>query len=350
LPNNFNQKHTPISVRFIISEQLATGNVNVLADELQSKRGFFSQTLNTFQIGVLSNGEWIGDDFLQLPDEKDYLYSAIASTKVVAFEISRSEYEVMPLELKESFISLNVQRSKWILERIKSITGKIDKVMKLDEPKFNFNENLAETKKKFPIANSDILTLLRKKTMLIHMSDTKSTTLPNSPKKTIIKYVSPFQKTEETNTFLTSTDIPVSNTMYNKGTKLQSIFYLTNRRNSTISSCPSKYFPDRSKLTHAAASKDINSLLPTFPKCKLVKPRLRSLTRLNDVDARNVTLYNDIKSSLTLKKLNQFMIGKKSINLMDPERYKVSTPNPFLIVRQPTKKFNIKLNMFNTIK
>ena len=49
-----------------------------------------STTTNTFQFGIKTENEWIGEDILILKDTP-FPFSIIAKTKVVLLEISRNE-------------------------------------------------------------------------------------------------------------------------------------------------------------------------------------------------------------------------------------------------------------------
>lgn len=305
-------------------------------DTLQSKRGFLSQTLSSYQLGIVSKGQWIEDDFILIPHQQNYLYTAIASTKVKAYEFSKIEYDVMPSELKHFFIEQCKQRMRWIMARIDSINNKLNDVIKIDDVKYD--EKVIDAKKKFPNANSDMLSLICKKSMLMEresLSLHKTSTLPSSPKRiNTFKLPSPFLPTESNTlcTFLTATDpkpLP-SKTSYHEKSKLQTIFNMTTRRSQSIATYPSKYFPDRSKLCMAATSREINKLMPTFPRTNRRKQNLQ-LDCPSCYSTQYGSLYSDIKSSLAKKNLNKFMIGKKIVNLLDldPGRYKITTPNPF---------------------
>ncbi len=70
--------------------------------KLRNKRGFMSNTVNTYQIGVISEGQWLGDEILVNPGN-GYEYSAIGSTTGSILKLPKTEYRYFNKELQELF-------------------------------------------------------------------------------------------------------------------------------------------------------------------------------------------------------------------------------------------------------
>lgn len=61
-------------------------------NRVMTKKGYISETINTFQIGIKSEKQWVGEESLVV-DQGIYLYSVIAKNKVSTLEIFTNDFK-----------------------------------------------------------------------------------------------------------------------------------------------------------------------------------------------------------------------------------------------------------------
>ncbi len=148
---------------------------------LKNKRGFMSRTLNTFQIGIISNkGEWMGEESF-MPKSLPYEYSIVAKTRVVALEIRRSEFlnQLNTKEFMMKFKKSVAERKAWINQRFKECSLRSTEVLQMNKSSHKYEENLTEYSKKFPQATNNALTNFRRN--YFKDLDPHSQTFSNNP-------------------------------------------------------------------------------------------------------------------------------------------------------------------------
>lgn len=83
--------------------------------------GVFSQTLNSFQIGMVAQGQWAGDEIMVLRDDP-FPYSVVASTVVEALALSKSDLLTkVPKEIRELIEQKASMKLEWVKKRLVEI-------------------------------------------------------------------------------------------------------------------------------------------------------------------------------------------------------------------------------------
>ena len=297
--------------KFVLDYLAVRNDTGKCADKtLQTKRGYLSRSLEKFQLGVAISGQWIGEDYLMISSNK-YLYTAIASTKVVCFEFPKENIEGLPSEIIVTLKGHILERKSWMEKRMKEVGAFVESLIK-ETQTIDFTENLVEMKKKYPLATLDILDCIRKKKL--------------SPARAEIK-----QRIEPTPTISRqSLQQSLSTLSIQKSKKLRSLFRLGEKAcMNTLDSSPQyglcKYL-ECTPLSYASSTRPLNAMFPIKPKQHIERRMFNNSTKIKPLriqeSLRNSKEYSN-------KELNSFTIGKKSKNLLPSRRDKPPTPNPF---------------------
>ena len=123
---------------------------------IKNIRHYMSESTHTFQLGLVSEQEWIGEDFLVIKNGI-YQYSVIAKTKEVeALEISKPD--MIKLSKDFDFIKHNTRkRLQWINERFNEITETCSKISKMDSQSEMIEETLSQISKQYPRATDTVI-------------------------------------------------------------------------------------------------------------------------------------------------------------------------------------------------
>ena len=284
---------------------------SVIDTSLRPKRGYLSKTLSNFQIGIYTTGQWLGDCCI-LSDDNYHLYSAVVTTaKFKCFQLSIQEYRLMPPEMKEWFVENAQGKAMWIAQRINHLMNNMNKVLMIDKPNINYNENLYDAKKKHPKASENALLSIRKKGIQTIMADNSADLL--------------FFKSA----VIVPSSLSESKKMYsisrkNSPNKMDEQKSITEFPKFSISR--SENNRNKSILHQASHTKVLDTLVPISSQDK----RVRSVTNFHFSNPRNLELDEGIAKNLAVKNLNAFTIGKKSINVLALKNAaKPPTPNPF---------------------
>ena len=128
-------------------------------------RGYMSESTNTFQLGIITEGQWIGD-FIIVDKDFIYDYNIIAKTKMKVLQISKNDILKFPEEIKNSLGKNALSKKKWIEERSNEIAKIAQQVLKLDSNSVMIEETLRDVTKKHPSAISNALSNIHKTNFL----------------------------------------------------------------------------------------------------------------------------------------------------------------------------------------
>ena len=138
--------------------------------EVRGKLGYMSNSINSFQIGLIGPGHWVGDEFLMLKNGK-YDYSVVSNSGVEALEISKQDFLAkFPKDFYDHFKANIQERYNWIMKRFSEISASSYKVSNMNKNIDKIDENFVEYKKKYPKLNQNALIRIRKKKLITEMS------------------------------------------------------------------------------------------------------------------------------------------------------------------------------------
>ncbi len=96
--------------------------------DLITNKSYFSKTTSQFQLGVLSEREWIGNE-LRFFNDRALPYSVIATKPMRVFSITKENFlENTPKDLLPYFDEISLQKCKWIQSRFDSIAKNINQM------------------------------------------------------------------------------------------------------------------------------------------------------------------------------------------------------------------------------
>ncbi len=331
----------------------ASEHANLVDVELQNKRGLLSSTFANFLIGNFSKNEWVGNDFIYSGIE-EYEYSAIATTDMLVYETTRNDISIMPFEFLNNFREGLKERQKWIRERIVENSHAISQILKKQESYMSYNETYQRVQKNFPMANKDLLLSIRKKILYKKKASKKMPELKLN-----------------TGSCLTLSENKLS-TKKNRRSRMGSL----NNLNSVTKLDSSKILQQR-KLTIDSGAESIKKLIKATKekagssssiKLPLTKTRLLLNTSIVDQqesdenDRKLIPLYTQrgrksklentpslplIDGSITCRQVDiesikkhlhtkfqqkeykNFVICRRTIEIMSKESEREKTPNPF---------------------
>lgn len=79
-----------------------------------SSKGYISETTSTFQLGIRTSGQWVGEDILVFND-LPFPFSVIAKTEVVVLAITKHDLLTkLPYEFKHMLEENAKDRNKWM--------------------------------------------------------------------------------------------------------------------------------------------------------------------------------------------------------------------------------------------
>ena len=113
--------------------------------------------MNSFQIGIKFEKQWIGEECLILNNGK-YLYSGIAKNKVSTLEINDTDFKTkFPRDYIAQLTSTSMTRYEYLIDRMKSITRSSKQIYGCVEKQGLYNEVYRNTMEKNPNASKNIL-------------------------------------------------------------------------------------------------------------------------------------------------------------------------------------------------
>jgi hypothetical protein len=101
-------------------------------DYVENKNGYFSKTTNSFQIGIVSKGDWAGDELFVFKD--DFLpFTVEAKGEVEVYQLRwNTEYKVFPRDIMDSLTDKARKKMVWAKQRFVQICSEMERVAKWD--------------------------------------------------------------------------------------------------------------------------------------------------------------------------------------------------------------------------
>ncbi|CDW88887.1 UNKNOWN [Stylonychia lemnae] len=149
-----------LSSKVPIIQKFNRGSQNQLfqKDLLQNK-SYFSKTTSTFQLGLISQKEWIGDE-IKFFNDRPIPYSVIATKPLKVFCLSKEDfYSKMPKDLMPYFDDQAHNKVKWLEKRFYEIAKSLNKLK--DNYFETLNEQSNEVQRQYPQARSHALHTIR---------------------------------------------------------------------------------------------------------------------------------------------------------------------------------------------
>lgn len=124
---------------------------------MMSNKGYISETTSTFQLGLRTSGQWVGEDILILND-LPFPFSIIAKTEVVALSISKQDLQSkIPSEFRHMLEENAKDRNKWLQKRIREITKTSQIIYQQDYKQTVYDKVLNQLISRHPQAISNAL-------------------------------------------------------------------------------------------------------------------------------------------------------------------------------------------------
>ena len=125
--------------------------------KMMSNKGYISETTSTFQLGLRTSGQWVGEDILILND-LPFPFSIIAKTEVVALAISKQDLQSkIPSEFRHMLEENARDRNKWLQKRIREITKTSHIIYSQDHKQTVYDKVLNQLISRHPQAISNAL-------------------------------------------------------------------------------------------------------------------------------------------------------------------------------------------------
>ena len=121
--------------------------------------GYFSRTLNSFQIGIVEEKQWAGDEVLARKDEP-FMYSVVAQTVVELLCISKADLTnatKISKDIQEQLREKAQRKLEWATRRFVEICLGVEGVARWDNVQEQFRERVQDVARRFPKANYQAL-------------------------------------------------------------------------------------------------------------------------------------------------------------------------------------------------
>ena len=123
-----------------------------------TKKGYISDTVNTFHIGMKTEKQWIGEESLVIEEGGIYPYSAIAINNVSTLEILASDFKTkLPRDYISKFLSFAKTKYEYLISRMKAISKTSKQIYNIVEKQSLYNEVYKKAKDKHPNASKNVL-------------------------------------------------------------------------------------------------------------------------------------------------------------------------------------------------
>jgi CRP-like cAMP-binding protein len=122
-----------------------------------SNKGYISETISTFQIGLRSKGQWVGEDILIL-NNLPFPFSIIAKTEVEALAISKQDLKSkIPSDFRHILEENARDKNNWLQKRIREITKTSQVIYKQDYKQLVYDKILNQLLNKHPLATNNAI-------------------------------------------------------------------------------------------------------------------------------------------------------------------------------------------------
>lgn len=99
---------------------------------LMKRGGYNSETVSNFNIGRLAPKQWFGEEGMLLGHDV-YMYSIIAASQVIVYEITKEKFGNLPSEVKSAMILSAKNKISWILSRKSQVTEAYTQIFCMNE-------------------------------------------------------------------------------------------------------------------------------------------------------------------------------------------------------------------------
>ncbi|TNV74735.1 hypothetical protein FGO68_gene3762 [Halteria grandinella] len=118
-----------------------------------NNQGYFSSTLNSFQIGLISERQWTADEIMILRDDP-FPYSIIANSVVEVLTIQKQDlFQRMPKDIRELIECKAQMKLEWVKKCLIEICLGVESVAMWDNLQQDFLDKVKSCDKKFPATN-----------------------------------------------------------------------------------------------------------------------------------------------------------------------------------------------------
>ena len=142
----------------IESEVGPLGEMYIMDNKVITKKGFISDTVNTFQIGMKTEKQWVGEESLVFEEGGVYPYSAIAINNVSTLEILATDFKTkLPRDYISKFLSFAKTKYEYLVSRMRAISKTSKQIYSSVEKQSLYNEVYRKAKEKHPNASKNVL-------------------------------------------------------------------------------------------------------------------------------------------------------------------------------------------------
>eukprot|EP00830_Metopus_es_P015555 TRINITY_DN4514_c0_g1_i1.p1 TRINITY_DN4514_c0_g1~~TRINITY_DN4514_c0_g1_i1.p1 ORF type:complete len:636 (-),score=118.31 TRINITY_DN4514_c0_g1_i1:32-1909(-) len=310
---------------------------------IRTKRGFLSNTVNSFKFGIVHSYQWVGAERLLKKIEEPFDYSVVALTKVKAYAVEKQEAKKFPPEIKDRLLDTLKEHYQLMEQRTRLIVQSTKLVAKMDPSHENYDDHLAELKKKYPSASRQVLSNLRKKQFLAQGVNETAKKMEemikrNGLKKEMMSTTAAFPviKGKHIKTFSGEEFTPFTEVKVDKSSFLGSRSPTTFESYDTLTK-----YSTKSKMKEALSAPNMaysNNLMQILGKAKN-KSRISRLGNLGLSTVVNqmksaANLEKTIAANMISKSLNKFSIGERTIELCDDSSTRRPfSPTPFFLMK-----------------
>jgi len=143
--------------------------VNNTLSSARTLRGSMSLSTNLSQLRNIGEKEWLGEEGLLLDEipEFKYDYSAVASTTVIALEISKENLKKFPFDILEWFKKNAHSKISWHKHRKTELSSAVKGIYRMDPMTHLLDEALSQVTKRFPQASNRLTNEIYKQNFLV---------------------------------------------------------------------------------------------------------------------------------------------------------------------------------------
>lgn len=147
---------------------VVSGEIKITSSELPRllnvktdfMKGYFSSTVNSFQLGKVCKNDWAGLEMLVF-ENRPIPFSLIACTKVELYKVSRSQLYSFP-DIYTQLERFATEKVQFLKQRAKDISMSMKKMSKLENALSYSKEIAKEVNKRYPQANKAVLNNMKK--------------------------------------------------------------------------------------------------------------------------------------------------------------------------------------------
>ncbi|CDW74973.1 UNKNOWN [Stylonychia lemnae] len=138
-------------------------------DKIQfgNDKGYLSHSLKTFKLGLITRGEWIGEEVVN-NKENTHPFTVIAQSQVTLLEISKEDFfNRMPKEYIQQLKDIFLEKKLFLAQRMHEITEISHQVQGLDEDSGKYEDTQWSILKQVPKASKKIVNYIGNRQLLL---------------------------------------------------------------------------------------------------------------------------------------------------------------------------------------